>query len=222
MATVLRFRNHAHAPSDKDSLSLRAAKSAAARSAKTSKVISIFPTSAAKATTAAQWGAGMPRVCQPLTVESDCPSAPATAPVLPRSTMIDFQDAMSGTLVRTMRTCQGFATCETTNAKNYVAIGSMTDPDRIIAARLKALRLELGYKHQNAFAEELGIEKNTYNPFETGKRPLTFEVACKIRNRFGISVDWLFFGDMGHASNDILLRIGREPGQPVRATGGRK
>lgn len=73
--------------------------------------------------------------------------------------------------------------------------GPLFDPSELIAPRLKMVRLAYGFKSQASFAKELGIEKNTYNPFEKGKRPLSFEVACLIRRRFKIPVEWLFFGE---------------------------
>jgi DNA-binding XRE family transcriptional regulator len=212
MGEVIDYSRHGRASS-----SLRAAKSA-----NTSNVISRFPKSAAKATTAAQRPGGMPRVRQLLTVESDCRSAPATAPVPPRASIIESGLSMDSNIVRVMRTSQGFAKSEMTASQKCGWLEPMTDTDQIISARLKALRIALGYKHQNAFAAELGIEKNTYNPFENGKRPLTFEVACRIRRRFGISVDWLFFGDMGQVSNDILLKIGSNPAESSRPAHRRK
>lgn len=73
----------------------------------------------------------------------------------------------------------------------------LIDPPHIIGPRLKALRLALGYKLQYKFAEAIGVEKNTYNPWEKGtdpKRTLTFESACVIRQKFQIPLDYLFFG----------------------------
>lgn len=85
----------------------------------------------------------------------------------------------------------------------------MMDAPEIIGNRLKALRKELGFKTQVEFAERLGIDKSTYNPFETGTRPLTFETACLIRREFGISIDWLFFGDLQQSAIQTMARIGR-------------
>lgn len=84
---------------------------------------------------------------------------------------------MDPTLVCTVQTCQEFATRKTTFGSICGAIKSMMDAPEIIAKRLKALRKELGYKTQVEFAAKLGIDKSTYNPFETGTRPLTFETA---------------------------------------------
>lgn len=71
----------------------------------------------------------------------------------------------------------------------------MIDDPKIVSKRLKNLRLALGFTTQVAFADHLGIEKNTYNPFEKGSRELTFETACLIRKKFKIPIDWLFWGD---------------------------
>ena len=99
----------------------------------------------------------------------------------------------------------------------------MQDPNDIIAARLKALRKELGEREgipggysQTEFADKLDLTKSTYNPFETGKRALTFETACLIRRRFGIPIDWLFFGEMPKIESEVLFKLGPEPKAPVR------
>lgn len=87
------------------------------------------------------------------------------------------------------------------------------DTDIEVSNRLAALREKLGLD-QAAFAKSLGIEKNTYNAYERGKRPLTIETAKKIRRRYGISVDWLLFGDIGQPNHQFLLSLE----QPVTAT----
>lgn len=71
----------------------------------------------------------------------------------------------------------------------------MIDDPKIVAKRLKNLREALGFKSQVSFATELGIGRNTYNPFETGTCELTFETACLIRKKFKIPIDWLFWGE---------------------------
>lgn len=80
------------------------------------------------------------------------------------------------------------------------------DTDMEVSNRLAALRERLQLD-QVAFAKSLGIEKNTYNAYERGKRPLTIETAKKIRRKYGISVDWLLFGDLGQPNYQFLLSI---------------
>jgi len=83
----------------------------------------------------------------------------------------------------------------------------MTDAPEVIGSRLKNLREALGIKTQVKFAEEIGIEKNTYNPFEKGARTLTFEAACKIRQKFKIPIDWLFWGEDDEIPYHIKVKL---------------
>jgi DNA-binding XRE family transcriptional regulator len=202
MGTVVRPpQRHARASS-----SLRAAKAA-----KTSNVISILPLLAAKATTAAQWPAGMPRVCQPDTVESHWPSASATAPVPPRATMIDFQSSMRSNIVRRVRTSQGFANCEPTFFPDCGPMDPMEpDSNEAVGNRIIALRKRAGLEQQQ-LAQQIHVTKSTLNAYERGKRVLTSESAKRLRRRFGVTVDWLFFGDMQVTGHDLMLQIGPEP-----------
>jgi transcriptional regulator with XRE-family HTH domain len=162
---------------------------------------------------------------QPLTVESASSSRKATSPVPPKSSMISSGvDAMPSSIVRTVRTCQGYATGETTFSQKHGAIAPVMDSNTVIAGRLKAIRKELGMREgmpggysQTQFADKLGLTKSTYNPFETGNRTLTFETACLIRRRFGVPIDWLFFGEMPKIDNEVLFKLGPEPIMPVRA-----
>lgn len=95
------------------------------------------------------------------------------------------------------------------------------DTDLEVSNRLAALREKLGLD-QAAFAKSLGIEKNTYNAYERGKRPLTIETAKKIRRRYGISVDWLLFGDIGQPNHQFLLDIEPPKETPKRESGRKK
>lgn len=83
------------------------------------------------------------------------------------------------------------------------------DTDMEVANRLVALREQLK-QDQTTFAKSLGIEKNTYNAYERGKRPLTMETAKKIRKKYGISTDWLLYGDLGQPNREFILQIEAE------------
>src|SRR5262249_54762263 len=130
------------------------------------------------------------------TVEGGQLSAAATPPVPPSSFRMPSTVAMGPLIVRRLRTSQEFADRETTFPDSHVPIEGMIDPPEIIAPRLKRLRRACGFKTQTAFAQAIGVEKNTYNPWEKGTRELTFEGACLIRKRFHIPVDYLFWGDL--------------------------
>ena len=81
--------------------------------------------------------------------------------------------------------------------------------DMEVANRLVALREKL-QQDQKTFAHSLGIEKNTYNAYERGKRPLTIETAKKIRKKYGISTDWLLYGDLGQPNSQFIMQIEAE------------
>ncbi len=80
----------------------------------------------------------------------------------------------------------------------------MIDAPEIIGPRLKALRLACDCTTQQQFAKEIGVEKNTYNPWEKGTRELSFEGALLIRKRYKVPLDYLFFGE---AREEIPGRI---------------
>lgn len=87
------------------------------------------------------------------------------------------------------------------------------DPPHLIARRLRALRLAADFKYKNAFADAIGVEKNTYSPWEQGKNPkltLTFESALVIRSKWGIPLEWLFFGTFEDAIEPGLRKKIRE------------
>lgn len=87
----------------------------------------------------------------------------------------------------------------------------MVDPPEVIGPRLKSLRRALEIDTQVEFAQAIGVEKNTYNPWEKGSRPLTFEGACLIRKRFNISLDYLYFGELEGLPAWLRLRLMKQP-----------
>lgn len=204
MGDVVRFaRRHARVSSTQSSF-------LAAKTAKVSSVMSDLSRDIAKRTTPAQCGAGMPLVFQPLTVDIDCESASATAPVSPRASIISSHDCVMGTsIVRTVRTCQPSSICEATIRGANGQIVPM-DTDQDVARRLIAVREHFKLT-QAAFAGRLHIAKNTLNGFEKAKRALTLETAKRIRQRFGISMDWLLFGDIGQPSHGLVVELGPVP-----------
>lgn len=84
------------------------------------------------------------------------------------------------------------------------------DTDQDVARRLIAVR-EHFQLSQALFADRLHIAKNTLNGFEKAKRSLTLETAKRIRQRFGVSVDWLLFGDVGQPSQGLVVELGPAP-----------
>jgi transcriptional regulator with XRE-family HTH domain len=84
------------------------------------------------------------------------------------------------------------------------------DSDVDVGRRLIAFRESRGM-NQVQFALELNIAKNTLNGYETGERPLPAEKAKRIRERFGVSLDWLLYGDIGQPGYEIAVKLGPKP-----------
>jgi transcriptional regulator with XRE-family HTH domain len=69
-------------------------------------------------------------------------------------------------------------------------------PDEI-GARLKSLRIALGFEVQADFCRHIGLSETRYNSFETGARRLTLQAADHIKAATGVTLDYLFYGDTG-------------------------
>lgn len=74
-----------------------------------------------------------------------------------------------------------------------------------VAARLKRVREVLGLTKKE-FAERAGMTEQTYGPFENGKRELSLNAAKKLRKRYGLSLEFMYFGKI----DDLPTRISKE------------
>lgn len=63
-----------------------------------------------------------------------------------------------------------------------------------VGRRLGRSRRALGLD-QEEFAGGAGLTQPRYNPYETGKRPLTLNAAMLLCERYQLTLDWLFRGD---------------------------
>lgn len=65
-----------------------------------------------------------------------------------------------------------------------------------IARRLVLTRRALGIEHQQDFGRAAGLSQSQYHHFESGKRRLSLEAALALCETYGLSLDWLYRGDM--------------------------
>jgi transcriptional regulator with XRE-family HTH domain len=77
---------------------------------------------------------------------------------------------------------------------------------RDLALRLLRTRTALGLS-QAEFCRQIGVKKNVYNPFERGRRQITVEVATMICERFGLSLDWIYRGDVSRLPAELFQRL---------------
>lgn len=185
---------------------------------KDSNVISEMPRSAARRTSDRTRLDGIPRVRQTLTVGTESESASATALVPPRESMTESDVSMEGTIVCGLQTCQGFANRKTTFGTSYGAMGLMPDPREVIFGRLEALRFELAKLNpetkfdtvEGRFAMAIGIHKTSWSQIKSFDRDLPLTAACRLKEQWGVSLDWLYYGDQP-TGTQIMAKIGRGP-----------
>jgi ribosome-binding protein aMBF1 (putative translation factor) len=84
--------------------------------------------------------------------------------------------------------------------------GDMSRTAKNIGRRLCRTREALGLS-QAEFCRQIGVERNVYNPFEKGRRRITLEVATKIRDRYGISLDWIYLADQRALPSDLYQKL---------------
>jgi transcriptional regulator with XRE-family HTH domain len=84
------------------------------------------------------------------------------------------------------------------------------DSDEAVGRRIIALRLRAKLQQQE-LAKELHVAKSTLNGYERGERPVPMESAKRLRRRFGVTLDWLLFGDMQIPARDLMFELGPEP-----------
>jgi len=77
-----------------------------------------------------------------------------------------------------------------------------TDP-RETANRLEWLRHYFG-KSQKEFASSIGVLPSTYGNWLHGNHGLSLDGARRIKQEYGVSLDFLFFGDTANLPEQIL------------------
>lgn len=85
----------------------------------------------------------------------------------------------------------------------------MTDGGRSnadIAKRIVALREALGH-NQSAFAALVGISQPAMNNYERGLRRPDLDVAVRIHQRTGVTLDWLYMGNRSGLPAHLLALL---------------
>ncbi len=83
-----------------------------------------------------------------------------------------------------------------------------------VGARLKSLR-EYRQKNQKEFAEAVDIDPTSYGRIEKGLKPLKADMAYRIAERWGVSMDFLYRGRLTELPDDLANQLMK------RLTGGK-
>jgi hypothetical protein len=80
-----------------------------------------------------------------------------------------------------------------------------------VNARMKTLRLRLGYPKPGKFAQMLGISIARWCNVETG-HPLTHAVAVILKKKIpGLSYDYIYDGEIATLGDEIRAVLGEKP-----------
>lgn len=142
-------------------------------------------------------GGMKPRVFQLLTADMPTPATPAAAAVPPTaSTMASTVLSMPLDSSRIVNLSSLHA-----SAVDYCQAGRFDsgrmEPLRTTADRLRATReiLEPGHGGASALCEKIECSTTRWSNFEGGKRRITLDVAVKLCDRYGLTLDWIYRGD---------------------------
>jgi len=71
-------------------------------------------------------------------------------------------------------------------------------PHVIVGERLRIARMSLGYAGEPlaAYLSDTGISVSAYSMYENGHRLIGVEEAICLKRRYGITLDWLYDGQM--------------------------
>lgn len=83
------------------------------------------------------------------------------------------------------------------------------DINKQIGGNIKAAREQAGYT-QEKLSEMVGISPNHLSAIERGVSGATLELVAKLSRLFGVSVDYLFFGDQ--QKDDPTMGLARKLG----------
>ena len=78
------------------------------------------------------------------------------------------------------------------------------DSIEAVAARLERVRTILGLSKKE-FAERAGLTEQGYGPFENARRELSLGAAKKLRKRYGLPLEFMYFGK----TDDLPTRISK-------------
>lgn len=94
----------------------------------------------------------------------------------------------------------------------------MNRREREIGERLKEFRQAIKWS-QSKFADQIGVSRDQLASIEYSRTPLRYELAWRIRDSFGLSIDWLWGGDMppDHLDEDQGLPHPSQTGLPQNA-----
>ena len=84
----------------------------------------------------------------------------------------------------------------------------MPSRSKDIGLRLKTLRQSLGMKAID-LATSVECKANRWSQYESGERTITLEVAIRVADEYGVTLDWIYRGDRASLSQEMRVKVPR-------------
>ena len=82
----------------------------------------------------------------------------------------------------------------------------MVESNKSLANRLKMTREALGLAPAD-LCKRIKIKPNRWSQYESGERRITLEVAGKLCDEFGLSLDWIYRANPAQLSHQLRLKM---------------
>ena len=82
----------------------------------------------------------------------------------------------------------------------------MAEQLKLLADRLELTREALGLNAAD-LCKRIGIKENRWSQYESGQRRITLEVATKMCDEFGLSLDWIYRGDPRQLPHGLRIKM---------------
>lgn len=84
--------------------------------------------------------------------------------------------------------------------------GGMIESSKSLAHRVKTTREALDISAAD-LCKRINIKPNRWSQYESGERRITVQVANKLCDEFGLSLDWIFRADPAHLPHALRLKM---------------
>ena len=85
---------------------------------------------------------------------------------------------------------------------------SMADKLKSLGSRLKMTREALDLSAAD-LCKIIRVRPNRWSQYESGERRITIEVAEKLCDEFGLTLDWIYRGNAAHIPHALRLKMVR-------------
>lgn len=85
--------------------------------------------------------------------------------------------------------------------------GTVTPAKKAVGKRLERLREVFGFKTKAEFAAWLGLRHDTYSHYAAGRNRVPEAVCAILKDRKGVTADWLLHGDTAGLSMTLFQQI---------------